>query len=89
MASQGTAIDLQWCPAHVGIEGNKLADKLARNGSKIPAMKKDEFTTHSFIKLKAKKLILEAWNNNWNLELWHEDKGRKAKGLGKYCWIQA
>ena len=52
-------------------------------------MERVEFTTHSFIKQKARELIMEACNNNWNLELWHEQEVRKAKGLGKYYRIQA
>ena len=50
MASQGSSIDLQWCPGHVGIQGDELSNKLARNRNKRPEMKRGEFITQSFIK---------------------------------------
>ena len=89
LASKGSTVHLQWCPAHVGIEGNELADRLAKGGGKKSPLKRDKFTSHSFIKQKAREWTIQAWQRDWNLELWHEEEGRKAKGLGKYYRLQA
>ncbi|CCU83251.1 hypothetical protein BGHDH14_bgh03315 [Blumeria hordei DH14] len=74
---------------HVGIEGNELADRLARGAVNKKVMRSNQFTTYSFLTQRVKELIIEAWTHDWTSELFHEEEGRKSKGLGKFYRIQA
>ena len=83
------SLKIDWCPAHLGIEGNELADSLAKGAAKKKAFKKDMFTSHSFLKQKSKEYIVKEWQKYWETELLREEEGRKCRGLGKYYRIQA
>ena len=83
------SLHFHWCPGHMGIEGNEMADKLAKAGEKRPAMRKDKYTTLSFLREKMRQQLVISWKQRWQSELFREEEGRKAKGLGKYYRIFA
>ncbi|KAI0998762.1 hypothetical protein K3495_g9435 [Podosphaera aphanis] len=58
--SRKLEVQLHWCPGHQGIQGNELADNLARKGLDKVALRKDQFTSHSFLKEEIRKRIILA-----------------------------
>jgi ribonuclease HI len=40
-------VQVKWCPGHMGIEGNEVADKLAKEGSQLPPQSIDAMPTVS------------------------------------------
>ncbi|KAI0996451.1 hypothetical protein K3495_g11728 [Podosphaera aphanis] len=82
-------VKLIWCPGHQGIQGNELADNLARKGLNQNALRKDQFSSHSFLKEEIRKRILSAWNSDWTKQVLREEEGRKAIGLGRFYRISA
>ena len=67
-------IHLQWVPAHCGIEGNELADTLAKKGTTIQQMKKPNLPMTSvkrlinskFSHLHTEETKMYAENKKWN-----------------------
>lgn len=88
-SAKNLSLHFHWCPGHMGIEGNEMADKLAKAGEKRPAMRKDKYTTLSFLREKMRQQLVISWKQRWQSELFREEEGRKAKGLGKYYRIFA
>ena len=82
-------VKLHWCPGHQGIQGNELADNLARKGLDQVALSRDKFTSHSFLKEQIRKSIIQAWNSDWTKQVLREEEGRKAVGLGRFYRISA
>lgn len=84
--SLSSQIDVKifWCPGHQGIQGNELADILARKGLDQPATKRDEFTSYSLLVEGIRKNILLAWYSDWTKEVLREEEGSKVAGLGKF-----
>ena len=77
-------LKIHWCPGHQEIEGNDLADHLARKSLEIPILKRDKFITDFFLAEKMKRNILQAWKSDWNKQVLREEEGRKAIGLGRF-----
>lgn len=77
-------VKIHWCPGHQGIEGNELADNLARKSLDQPTMKKHQYTSYSFLVEGIRKNILQAWDSDWTKQVLREEEGRKAIGLGKF-----
>ncbi len=82
-------VKLHWCPGHQGIQGNELADNLARKGLDQVALSKDQFSSHSFLKEDIRKRITLAWNSDWTKQVLREEEGKKAVGLGRFYRISA
>lgn len=49
-------IRVRWCPGHTGIEGNELADQLAKEGAKLPVG--NSLPTVSYCKRHMRRLLL-------------------------------
>ncbi|KAI1006060.1 hypothetical protein K3495_g2164 [Podosphaera aphanis] len=82
-------IKLQWCPGHQGIDGNELADNLARQVLGKTLHKRDQFTTFSFLVESIRKNIISAWHSDWIKQVLREEEVKKASGLGRFYRIAA
>ncbi|GBM93760.1 hypothetical protein AVEN_51609-1 [Araneus ventricosus] len=58
-------VDLSWVKAHVGIEGNELADQFAKQAIST-GEELDIPAPRSFLNRKLKTHILNSWNIYWN-----------------------
>lgn len=84
LAEQGCKITISWCPSHVNIFGNELADKLAEKAlSKAPI---DSWISHSYIKRMVKSTTLDLWRAQW--ESWadidYTGLGRLYRQISRY-----
>ena len=57
-----------WIPAHVGIQGNEIADKLAKQAAKYPNVKFDSIP-HSDLRETIRSHIKRKWQKNGVLQL--------------------
>ena len=64
LASKNISINFYWVPSHLGIYGNKIADKLAKKGLSRRKIQ-SSYTSLSYIGRLAKEKTLEQWKNNW------------------------
>ena len=71
------------------IEGNELADSLARRAANEKPFKKHLYTTTSFLKQEVKESIVDAWSKDWTSQLLREEEGKIAIGLGKLYRAQS
>lgn len=62
-------MSMEWCPGHIGIEGNEIADGLARKGAELEIHPQNKYITISVLKENANQEILKAWRKIWNVEL--------------------
>ena len=65
--SQHNNVTLQWIPAHVGVLGNETADRLAKEGSRLP--QPQPLTTYKEAKTLLKRNFAEDWikqNDGYN-----------------------
>lgn len=67
-------VRVKWCPGHCDVPGNELADKLAKEGSKLHETDDDCTATAYGIKSIARRHIL-ALRNGW----WDEAKARLSR----------
>lgn len=82
-------VKIFWCPGRQGIEGNELADGLARKGIDKILQPRDRFTSYSYLAEGIRRNILLAWRSDWTKQVLREEEGRKAIGLGNYYRISA
>ena len=82
-------VKIFWCPGHQGIEGNELADGLARKGVNQDLLARDRFTSYSYLVEGIRKNIFLAWRSDWTKQVLREEEGRKAVGLGHFYRISA
>jgi ribonuclease HI len=61
-------LSLSWVPAHCGIEGNEIADALAKQGANDKFIGPEPYVgvSRSEIKTKIKRRLVIAWNQYWN-----------------------
>ncbi|KNZ72488.1 hypothetical protein J132_02999 [Termitomyces sp. J132] len=55
-------VTVQWCPGHKDIEGNKRADKAAKEGA---LMWQSRFVTLTHAKQKTKEHVIGKWRAEW------------------------
>ncbi|KJZ71458.1 hypothetical protein HIM_09144 [Hirsutella minnesotensis 3608] len=73
-------VQLHWCPSHVGIFGNELADQLAKKGLGAP-LQGTPIVSISHLRRKTRQATRDHWKGLWAAEA---AKGPKAKGLGTH-----
>jgi ribonuclease HI len=61
--SQKATVNIHWVPSHVEVQGNEIADKLAKQGLKRKPQ--NTFTSISYLRRKARAKILAGWLNSW------------------------
>jgi ribonuclease HI len=61
-------LSLSWVPAHCGIEGNEVADKLAKEGANRDFIGPEPYVgvSRSEIKTKMKRRLITTWNQFWS-----------------------
>ena len=68
-------IKIIYCPAHIGIEGNELADGLAKTGAKkAKYLQPDPKITLPQLKQSNKVLSIKKWSRRWNNSFQHKYK---------------
>ena len=78
LADKGIKITLSWCPSHIGIPGNELADQLAKKGLEAN-QEENPYTSLSYLRRRIKESCLEKWR-----DLWQAAEAKGAQGLGKH-----
>ena len=59
-------ITLCWVPGHVGIDGNTLADELAKDALQLQSITYKEISASDF-KVTLKQIVFEKWQEEWNV----------------------
>lgn len=73
LVSKGSQVKFMWVPAHVGIRGNEMADKLAKR-----ALLKDTVELQiSLSKTEVKSIVWEKINQMWQVRWDREERGRQ------------
>ena len=72
----GKHVVFAWIPSHVGLDGNEMADELAKQSLDSQEIHNIKLP-HSDYKPKIKQLILSKWDTNWSKE--HENKLHKIQ----------
>ena len=65
-SSAGLVVKLCWVPGHVGIEGNDLADKVAKAAVLLETITFKEISARDF-KLVLKDCIIGKWQSEWDI----------------------
>jgi len=76
------AVNIKWAPGHEGIEGNEEADRLAKEGSKLP-LRESSPATYAGVKRKAAKnrQFAEWWEQALPKHKRYQDLGFKSATL--------
>jgi hypothetical protein len=81
--AEGRRVYLHWCPSHVNIPGNEMADKLAKDGLDMETADRfATYTIHSHLKGRIKSKALENWKAKWFKDNEDREKGQPITGLG-------
>ena len=64
LASKNISINFYQVPSHLGIYGNEIADKLAKNSLSRRKVQ-SSYTSLAYLGRLARETILEQWKNNW------------------------
>ena len=82
LLDHSTTIYIYWYSSHCNIQGNKLADALAKQGlDSDPGP--EAFISFSHLRQEAKADVISKWQQDWwYFEQEREEQGLKARGLG-------
>ena len=78
----GVHVRIQWCPSHIGISGNEMADRLAKKGLESPNISCYAYTSLGHLKRLAKQQIRNAWHDSWYYFEEKEEVSGRNTGLG-------
>ena len=67
LTSTGKSVTFAWIPSHVGLDGNEMADELAKQSLTSEEIS-DIKLPHSDYKPKIKQFIFSEWDDNWSME---------------------
>ena len=65
LTDKGIRLHIHWVPGHSRIEGNDMADTLAKQGSKLPVNIQECTTTYAYLRRKVKAQVLVDWTSKW------------------------
>ena len=92
LQTRGVTVYIQWCPSHMGIAGNELADTLAKQGvenrqDKQQTPHQKHLPRHNIslghLHRLAKKDVVKRWQELWYTWEKKEEEGRQVVGLGR------
>ncbi|OXV05133.1 hypothetical protein Egran_07099 [Elaphomyces granulatus] len=83
LATYKVTVTISWCPSHVGIFGNELADQLAKKGLEA-SLAGSPYVSLSYLRRKVRETSLASWRDLWDSEEARETIGLRARGLGKH-----
>ena len=69
ISKEGSKVELAWIPSHVGIHGNEIADKLAKEGLSRDIIDHEVTLEIDKIVSIAKGNIDQIWQNRWNSDI--------------------
>ena len=72
-SAKSCILSIDWCPAHLEIEGNELVDPLSKGATNKKPFKRDIFTSHPFLKQKSKDFIVKEWKRDRETEFLREE----------------
>ena len=78
---RGIHARIQWCPSHMGIAGNEMADTLAKQGLENPRGCHKTTVSLGHLKRVAKKEVTKIWQERWFSQQMAEERGQKATGM--------
>ena len=82
-ALANVSVNLVWCPSHIGVVGNELADQLAKRGLE-ETYSGSPYISLSYLRRKIRESCIDSWKSLWASEEAREDRGSKARGLGNH-----
>lgn len=74
-------VKVKWCPGHCNIPGNELADKLAKQGSKLPDTDRDCTTTVYGVKSKWRRQMNNERGRRWDKRFERTSERYQSWGL--------
>lgn len=77
----GCKVHIYWCPAHMGIPGNEMADFLAKKGLGVPKSR-ETYTSLSHLARGARLGVSSHWAAFWS-QLEVLSSARNSRGLGQ------
>ena len=83
LANKKISTTIAWCPSHMGIPGNELADKLAKKGLEASPVARP-YISLSYLRRRVREECLNKWKEYWAREEEREALGLKARGLGNH-----
>ena len=83
LKAHGVELCIQWCPSHMGIAGNEMADSLAKMGLKNSQISHESYVSHGHLKRLAKQEVSNMWRNAWLCQEQEEERGRRTVGMGR------
>ena len=83
LKDKGANVLIQWCPSHMGIAGNELADALAKQAVQRRQPNNQPIVTLGHLKRLAKKDITTAWQHLWRTWEEKEESGKRVSGMGR------
>ena len=83
LKDQGVKVFIQWCPSHMGIAGNELADTLAKQAVESRQPQIQPIVSLGHLKRLAKKEITTTWQHLWQTWEAKEESGKRVGGMGR------
>ena len=84
LKNRGIKLCIQWCPSHMGISGNDMADALAKSGLELsPAKNGTASVSLGHLKRLVKIQTTAMWQSLWQAQQEKEEEGGRGTGMGR------